>query len=338
MAYAGARSETERQIAETLSFLPQDAQHPASNAIEQRMSGLGEQGGSGKAVPFRLNVANAAWGQRGYRFEDAYLETLAADYGAGIRVLHFGQPEKASEEINAWISSQTEGRIKDLASPDAIDPTTRLVLTNAVYFKASWLSRFDDAETKDGGFTPLGGGETTLPMMRQTTYLNYTEGAGYQAVRLPYKGGAADMLVILPDGGRFDSVEERLDTSFFGEVRHGLESRFVWLTIPRFDLEADLDLKKLLERMGLTAPFEPDAADFSGITGGKDPYISEALHRANITVDEKGTEAAATLLAMAQSAVPRAIEMNVDRPFVFAIVERETGAILFLGRVTNPQG
>ena len=338
MAYAGARSETEAQMAETLQFLPQGTQHLAFNAIDQRMSGLEEKVGGDAAIPFRLNVANAAWGQQGYRFEDAYLRTLAADYGAGLRTIDFGQPEKASEEINAWISSQTEDRIKDLVSPDIIDPTTRLVLINAVYFKASWLSRFDESHTKDGPFTLLDGGETTVPMMRQTTYLDYADGDGYQAVRLPYKGKAADMLVILPDEGRFGTVEARLNAGFLDEVEDSLDTKYVKLTMPRFDFETDLDLIKLLERMGMTAPFDSGVADFSGITGGKDLYISDVLHRANITVDEKGTEAAAaTVLAMAESSTPQVTEMTMDRPFIFAIVERGTGTILFLGRVTNPQ-
>ena len=214
MAYAGARSETETQMAETLHFLPQHTQHPAFNAIDQRMSALGENGSGNAAIPFWLNVANSAWGQQRYRFEDAYLRILAADYGAGLRTIDFGKPQKASEEINAWISSQTEGRIKDLVSPDIIGPATRLVLTNAVYFEAPWFSRFEKSRSQEGAFTPLDGGETTIPMMHQTNYLDYVEGDGYQAVRLPYKGEAADMLVILPDEGRFGSVEKRLDAGF----------------------------------------------------------------------------------------------------------------------------
>lgn len=336
MAYAGARNETEAQMADTLHFLPQNTQHPAFNAIDQRMSALGERAGRGAAVPFRLNVANAAWGQQGYRFEDAYLRTLAADYGAGLRTIDFGKPEAASEEINAWISSRTEDRIKDLVSPDVIDPTTRLVLANAVYFKASWLSRFDESHTKDGPFTPLDDGETTIPMMHQTNYLDYADGDGYQAVRLPYKGEAADMLVILPEEGRFGTVEERLNAGFLDEVDRSLDTKYVSLTMPRFDFETDLDLEERLKAMGMTRPF--DAADFSGITGAKDLYISDALHRANITVDEKGTEAAAaTVLVMAESSTPQVTQMTMDRPFIFAIVERDTGTILFLGRVTNPQ-
>ena len=337
MAYAGAESETESEMAEILRFLPQGAQHPAFNTLEMRISGLGENGDGGAAVPFRLDVANAAWGQRGYGFEDAYLRTLAAHYGAGMRAVDFGKPEGASERINDWISARTEGRIEDLVSPDVIPPTTRLVLANAVFFKASWLSRFEESATRDGSFTTPDGDENRVPMMRQTAYLEYFEGEGYEVVRLPYEGEAADMLVILPERGRFASVEKRLDADLLDEVRRGLDPGYVRLTMPRFDFEADLDLKRLLGRTGLEAPFDPGAADFGGITGKEDLYVGAALHQANITVDEKGTEAAAaTVLDMPVSAAPPPVEMDVDRPFVFAIVERQTGTILFLGRVTDP--
>jgi serpin B len=336
MAYAGAQGETEGQMAETLNYQPQDAQHPAFNALEQLMSGLGEKG-AGAAVPFRLNVANSAWGQQGYSFEDAYLGTLASHYGAGLRTLDFGQPQEAAGEINAWIEDQTEDRIKNLVSSDAISPATRLVLGNAIYFKASWLSRFEPSNTEDGPFTLADGSRVTVPLMQQTAYFPYMEGDGYQAVRLPYKGEAADMLIILPQEGRFEQVEGRLGAGFLDEVRRGLREEYVRLTMPRFDFETDLDLPKLLKAMGMTAPFDSGIADFSGITGKKELYISEALHRADITVDEKGTEAAAaTVLGMALSAAPEPTEMTADRPFIFAIAERETGAILFLGRVTDP--
>jgi serpin B len=337
MAYAGAQDETETQMAEVMNYLPQEAQHPAFNLLEQRMSGLGERGGKVDAVPFRLNIANAAWGQQGYSLEDAYLKTLAGHYGAGLRTLDFGQPEKAVEEINAWIEDQTEDRIKNLVSPDAITPSTRLVLANAIYYKASWLSRFEEERTQDGPFTTADGDEITVPLMRQTAYFSYAEGDGYQAVRLPYKGGAADMLIILPEEGRFEQVEGPLGAGFFDEVRRGLREEYVRLTMPRFDFETDLALTKLLKAMGMTAPFDSGTADFSGITGKRELYISEALHRANITVDEKGTEAAAaTALLMPESGRPEPTQMTADRPFIFAIAERETGVILFLGRVTDP--
>jgi serpin B len=341
MAYAGARSETEAQMAEILHFLPQDAQHPAFNAIDQRMSGLGEKRGEDATIPFRLNVANSAWGKRDYHFEKAYLETLSAQYGAGLRTADFEHPEKAAGEINSWVSDNTEGRIEDLVPPDAIDPAlTRLVLANAVYFKASWLHSFEKFNTSDGPFTLADGSKVDVPMMRQTEEFPYAEGEGYQAIQLPYKGEKADMLVILPEEDSFDSIEENLDAGSLEEVRRDLQPQGVELTMPHFDFDTDLDLKERLRSMGMEIPFDDDAADFSGITEEEHLYISDALHKATVTVDEKGTEAAAAtaVIMQAESGGPIAQkEMTMDRPFIFAIVERDTGTILFLGRVTNPQ-
>lgn len=338
MAYAGARGETEAEMAETLNFLPQGAQHPAFNAIESRMSGLGEEGGEDRSPPFRLDVANSAWGQEGLRFEQAYLETLAGQYGAGVRPVDFGQPDRASGKINEWVEEETEGRIRDLITPEVVSQDTRLVLANAVYFKASWLSSFEKRMTEDGPFTLPGGGTVTVPLMRQRSYLPYAEGEGYQAVRLPYRGGAADMLVVLPEQGRFGEVEDRLGAGLLEGVEENVRpNEFVELTMPRYDFETGLDLIPLLQSMGMKAPFDAGAADFGGITEEANLFVGAAVHKADITVDEEGTEAAAaTGLAMPQSKPPPPVEMSVDRPFLFAITERETSAILFLGRVTDP--
>ncbi|CAA9458084.1 MAG: hypothetical protein AVDCRST_MAG25-408 [uncultured Rubrobacteraceae bacterium] len=325
-------------MAETMRFLPQETQHPAFNAIESRMSGLGEKDGGDPSPSFRLNVANSAWGQEGFRFERAYLETLAEHYGSGMRSVDFGQPDEASEEINAWVENETEDRIKDLVTPDVVSPDTRLVLANAVYFKASWASSFVEEGTEDGTFSLPEGGEVTVPLMRQTSYLPHAEGEGYQAVRLPYKDDAADMLVVLPEKRRFEEIEGRLSAGLLDEVDEEMRpGEYVKLTMPRFDFETNLDLIPLLRSMGMTIPFDSGAADFSGITKEGDLFIGDALHKANITVDEKGTEAAAaTSLAFPQSEPPPPVEMTMDRPFLFAITERETDTVLFLGRVADP--
>ena len=338
LAYAGARGETETEMAETLNFLPQETQHPAFNVIESRMSGLGKKDGGGSSSPFRLNVANSAWGQEGFRFEQAYLKTLAEHYGAGMRSVDFGQPDRASEKINTWVEDETEGRIKDLLTPDVVTPDTRLVLANAVYFKASWASSFVEKRTQDGMFALLEGSEVTVPLMQQTSYLPYAEGDGYQAIRLPYKGDAADMLVVLPEEGLFEEIEGRLSARFLDEVDEKIRpGEYVKLTMPRFDFETRLDLIPLLRSMGMTSPFDSGAADFSGITREGPLSIDDARHKANVTVDEKGTEAAAaTSLAFPVSKPPPPVEMTIDRPFLFAITERETGTVLFLGRVTDP--
>ena len=337
MAYAGAHGETETQMARTLGYLPQETQHPAFNALDRRVSQpAGADGDSG--TPFQLNVANAVWGQLGYPFEGFYLDTLARHYGAGLQTVDFRQTVAATEEINDRVSGETEGRIEDLLPPETIDPDTRMVLTNAIYFNASWSYKFEESATEDGPFTLPGGDEVTVPMMRQAWKFPYAEGADYQAVRLPYKGDAADMLIILPGQGSFGRVEQRLSGALLEELNGRLTESQVKLTMPRFDFETDLKLVDLMKGLGMPLPFDPYEADLSGITKKERLYIYEALHKATITVDEKGTEAAAAtaILDMPVSGGGPPKTMTLDRPFIFAIHDRETGAILFLGRVTDP--
>jgi serpin B len=342
MVYGGARGETQAQMADVLRFLPQAAQHPAFNALDQYLAGLGtsEQGSDeGQGDPFQLNIANAVWGQAGFPFRDDYLKLLAAQYGAGLRVVDFAADTAAIiDRINAWVAEQTAGRIEKIVPPaGVVTPDTRLVLANAIYFNASWLFPFQEEGTADGPFTRLGGGQVTVPLMhRNSVRAPYTEGQDYQAIFLPYTGRDVEMLVLLPQRGAFQAVEAQLSTDFLQGLRDAAQERDVTLALPRFDLETDLPLKQLLQDMGLTAPFDAGAADFSGMAEGGGLFISAALHQANITVNETGTEAAAaTVVAMDLSLRKRA-EMSVDHPFIFAVVERETGTILFLGRVLDP--
>jgi serpin B len=256
MVYAGARGETETQMAEVFHYLAQEAQHPTFNVLDQRLSRLGEEaaGGETEGDPFQLNIANAIWGQQGFPFKEAYLETLASQYGAGLQVADFAQqPDEAREAINAWVADQTEEHIKDLAPPGVITPDTRLVLVNAIYFKGAWLFPFDEAATQDGPFTLLDGSRVTIPLMqRQTARVPYAEGNGYRAVQLPYTGETVDMLIILPEEGRFAAIEEQLSAGFLDEVRQRAELRDVTLSMPRLDFETALDLSGLLQAMGMT--------------------------------------------------------------------------------------
>jgi serpin B len=319
-----------------LHFLPQAEHHPAFNALDQYLASLAEDGDE-EDGRFQLNIANAVWGQIGLPFEDAYLATLAQQYGAGLRASDFiEQPEEARQEINDWIAQQTEERIQDILPPGAIDPTTRLVLVNAIYFNAGWLFPFDADATGDGPFTLLDGSQVSVPLMQHSAArIPYAEALDYQAVALPYAGQDVEMLVILPQPGHFEAVEAALSADFLNEVRGQTQLRDVQLIMPRFEFDTDLDLQALLTGMGLANPFG-GGADFSGIVAGGGLYISDALHKGSITVDEEGTEAAAaTVTVMAESALETA-EVTLDRPFIFAIIEQDTGAILFLGRVMNP--
>ena len=342
MVYAGARGKTEAQMADVLGFLPQRQHHPAANGLERHLISLGAKApspGQEQGEAFQLKVANAVWGQRGFPFLDAYLRTLAGQYGAGVRAVDFrSDPEGGRKLVNDWVADQTEDRIRDIVPPGVIDPQTRLVLANAIYFKAAWLFPFEEDATKDGSFTLLDGGHVTVPMMTHGEAVPYAKGNGYQGVVLPYTGNTVDMVVIVPDAGRFDAVERRLSTGLLKNVRADSERGRATITMPRFDFESDVPLTDLLPEMGMPDAFQPGAADFGGIARDSDLYISAALHRATIKVNEQGTEAtAATVIAMDESAAAEPPpHLTIDRPFIFAITERETGAILFLGRVTNP--
>ncbi len=340
MTYAGANGETAQQMAATLHFLlDQERLHPAFNWLDAELAkrGQGAQGKDGEG--FRLNVANAIWGQKNYEFLPTFLDVMAENYGAGLRLLDFiTEAEKSRLAINDWVSDQTEGRIKDLIPPGAIDALTRLVLTNAIYFNAAWAYPFNKDATADGAFYLLDGGQVTLPMMRQMESLSYTEGEGYQAVELLYDGDELSMVILLPASGNLEAFEEGLQAQYVSDIMSGLRSTRVALAMPKFEFESEFSLKDALADMGMPIAFSPSDADFSGMTGNRDLFISEVVHKAFVSVDEAGTEAAAaTAVIMSLTAVPEPpVEVTIDRPFIFLIRDIKTGAILFVGRVLNP--
>jgi len=339
MTYAGARGDTAGQMATTLHFmLEQDRLHPAFNWLDAELArrGEGAQGKDGEG--FRLNIVNAIWGQKDYEFLTNFLDVLAENYGAGLRILDFiNETEKSRLTINDWVSDQTEGRIEDLIPQGAIDALTRLVLTNAIYFNAAWECPFDEDMTADGPFYLLDGGKVTVPMMKQTESFGYTKGEGYQAVELLYDGDELSMVILLPASGNFEAFEEGLQAQKVSDIISGLQLTEVALTMPKFEFESEFSLKDTLAEMGMPIAFS-GAADFSGMTGNPELCISEVVHKAFVAVDEAGTEAAAaTAVIMKLTAVPEPpVPVTIDRPFIFLIRDIETGAILFVGRVLNP--
>jgi serpin B len=339
MTYAGARGETEQQMADTLCFtLPQDRLHPALNSLDIELSRRGE-GAKGKDEEgFRLNIVNAIWGQKDYKFLSGFLDVLAENYGSGLRILDFASaPEESRITINNWVSDQTEGRIEDLIPQGLIDSLTRLVLTNAIYFNAAWQDPFNEDATYDGTFYLLNGDEITVPMMRQTESFGYGEGDGYQAVELPYDGREVSMVILLPTTGNFVSFEDLLDAQQLDEIIGRLEYREVALTMPKFEFDSEFSLGETLAAMGMPAAFS-SGADFSGITGNRELFIADVVHKAFVSVDEAGTEAAAATAVVMPMAMPpeEPVEVTIDRPFIFLIRDIETGTILFVGRVVNP--
>jgi serpin B len=348
MTYAGAQGETEAQMADTLHFsLPQERLHPAFNGLDLELAERGEEAeGRDRALDessegFRLNIANALWGQTGYPFLSEYLGLLGRNYGAGMRLIDFAaDAEAARVEINDWVSDKTEGRIENLIPPGLLSAATRLVLTNAIYFNAAWANPFPEHATADGPFHLLDGSQVTVPLMRQTEEFGYTRGDGYQLVNLLYSGHELSMVVLLPDEGGFERFEESLHAATIEAMLVEMGHEELDLTMPRFEFDAEFGLASTLDDMGMPLAFSGEA-DFSGMTGDKDLFISAVVHKAFVAVDEEGTEAAAaTAVVMAEMAAPPSepLEVRIDRPFIFFIRDIETGTILFIGRVLDPSG
>jgi serpin B len=346
MTYAGARGTTEEQMASALRWmLGQSELHPAFNKLDLLLSSrsagpsqtLNYDEGEGERP--KLNIANSLWGERQFEFLQEYLDTIALNYGAGLRLVDFmNDPEGARVAINDWVSEETEERIKDLIPPGAINDLTRLVLANAIYFNASWLEPFDVERTADGPFHLIGGSEVTVPLMEATLRTNYTELDGVQAVELRYFGSEASFVILLPEEGEFESFEQSLDGDTIDELIGSFSAHDVDLKMPKFEFESTVGLRELLQSLGMEAPFDPDEADFSGMAPqGENLYVSDVFHKAFISLDESGTEASAATAVIVglTSAFPQA-EVTADRPFIFLNRDKTTDTILFMGRVLDP--
>jgi len=342
MAYAGAGSDTASEMADTLHFtLPGDALHAAFNylALELDKRGQSAVGAtSDDNQGFQLNVVDDAWGQKNFQFLAGYLDTLAINYGAGLRILDFiKDAEGARQTINQYISDQTQRKIKDLIPPGAVTDLTRLVLTNAIYFKAAWLSPFAKEATGSGFFNLLDGSQVNVSMMHQMHFFNYVQGTGYQAVDLPYDDGQLSMVLLLPDEGQFDAFQGKLNSEVANGIITSMTEQNMILSLPKFQYDSIFGLKQALSSMGMPLAFS-DNADFSGMTGTRDLIISDILHKAYVSVDEAGTEAAAaSAVIMGVTAMPSStVILSIDRPFIFLVRDVPTGTILFIGRVMNP--
>jgi len=342
MTYAGAEGKTAQEMAVVFNFLlEEDRLHPAFNALDQYLDGLAKQ-----EVPddmgdvFQLNIANAIWGQKDFNFEGDFLDILATNYGAGLRLLDYvREPEKSRVTINDWVSDQTEERIEDLIPQGAINSDTRLVLSNAIYFEATWLESFEESLTEEKVFHGLDGEEFMIPMMSlgSDASFPYYQGEGFQAVDLPYLGGQVSMLVIVPDEGKFADFEGNLNSEMLDEIAGNLAYQPMFLNFPKFEFETEISLATILSKMGMPSAFS-DGADFSGMTGNKDLFISDVFHKAFVSVDEEGTEAAAATAVLMEltSAPENPLRLEVDRPFLFLIRDHQTNTVLFMGRVVEP--
>lgn len=331
MTYGGARGETEKEMAQVLHFsVPQDR---LSSAFAALMANLwNEEKGN------QLWIANRLWGQQGHDFLPEFQRVTREDYGAAPALLDFAKAEKARQAINAWTKKETDGKIRDLIPSDMLNALTRLVLTNAIYFNAKWANPFDKKGTEEAPFKITPTQTVSVPMMCQKDELKYGTMDDAQILELPYVGKTWSMLIVLPNtvDGLVD-LEKRLDFTESQKWLSILQRKEVVVWLPKFTFASQLFLKEALESMGMSSAFSEIDADFSGMDGKRDLFISMVIHNAFVDVNETGTEAAATTAVNTDLSCDEPPQFRADHPFVFFIRNNGTGAILFIGRVVNPK-
>jgi serine protease inhibitor len=292
-----------------------------------------------KAERVELATANSLWGQGGFRWQQPFLDTLARDFGTGMRVVDYHRaPEAARAAINAWVSQQTRTRIPKLVPAGAIDADTRLTLANALYFKAPWLTPFEPGMTRRAPFHRLDGSTVSTELMNATAGNRFASGPGWVAVDLPYARGEVAMAVVVPDEGRFAEVQKSLTGEWLTQLLTGLQPAPVQVGLPRWTVRTQVGLADTLAGLGMPAAFT-DAADFSAMTTQAPLKISAVVHEGFIAVDEAGTEAAAAtavMMTLASGMVARPRSVVADRPFLYVIHDLPTGTPLFVGRVLDP--
>jgi serpin B len=337
MTYSGAAGETAEQMASVLHF-PRNADqlHPAFAALVRELQG-------GQTNGYELHLANALWGQKGHGFRADFLKLTQQYYGAALREVDFVEAtEEARQTINAWVEQQTRDKIKDFLEPGILDTLTRLVLTNAIYFKGAWATPFEQAQTRDGSFrvTPQQG--ATVQMMHQTSRFNYLEANEFQALEMPYTGGRLALMVLLPR--KVDGLSE-LERTLTAENLTGwtakLRPRKVAVELPRFKVTGTFLLNDVLSQMGMPLPFDDTRADFSRMDEGPPGlYLFAVVHKAFLDVNEEGTEAAAAtaaVMSLRGISTEKPTVFRADHPFIFLIRDISTGSLLLQGRLVNPQ-
>ncbi len=338
MTYAGAREQTATQIAKSAQFtLPEPMIHQAFAALDADLSKRAQKSVE-SGDPFQLEIVNTPWLATGYHFQSDYLDLLAKNYKTEPQTVDFkSDPQAARQQINSFISNKTNERIQDLLPADAITTDTRLVLTNAIFFKASWAFPFKEANTHEAPFTRFDGSTVNAQMMQDRGAMRYGSLDGHQIAELPYAGHDVSMMLILPKDD-LKSFEANLTPQTLDRLIDKLDSENGLLTFPKFSYPSESDLEPALLSLGITDAFDQGQADFSGITGARDLFVSDVFHKAFIAVDEQGTEAAAaTAAVMGVRSMPMAgFQMNLNRPFLYLIYDRPTSSILFIGRLTDP--
>jgi serpin B len=335
MAYAGAHGATATQMAQALHF-PTNAGtlHLSLGEIQRQLRNLQGQNG------IELNIANGLWAQSSHSFLPAFLNVAKTCYDAEPRQVNFTTgADAAALEMSQWISAKTKGRIQSLVVPGSLSPLTRLVLANAMYFKGRWAHLFDKSGTAPAPFHISAGNDVDIPLMHHFDIVRYTESDVFQAVELPYTGGGLSMVLFLPrKPASLPQLEAWLSPQFLSRWLGQMSAKTVEIFLPGFQLEAGLNLNYELAKMGMLDAFQPKA-DFSGIDGDPDLFISAILHKAWVQVNEEGTEAAtgtSSMLSQSSHAPPPSPVFRADHPFIFMIRETRSGCLLFLGRLSQP--
>jgi serpin B len=340
MTYAGARGDTASEMAKTMHFtLPPERLHPAMGAL------LADLNAPHKG--YQLRVADALWAQRDYVFRDDFLKLNKSDYGAGFNQVDFkGATEAARLTINQWVEQKTENKITNLLQPGVLNSSTKMVLTNAIYFKGDWQTPFVKTWTEDDDFHLSPAKNVKAPLMHLNEGFDYFDGGTFQALAIPYESGDLSMIVFLPkEIGGLPALEKSLTASNMKLWLDKLQwVHEVILTLPKFKMTRQIGLAGTLAAMGMPSAFDDNAADFSGMTGKRELFISAVIHKAYINVDEQGTEAAAATAVVMEKAMampprfqpPPPPVFRADHPFIFLIRDNRSGGILFMGRVTDP--
>lgn len=334
MTYAGARGETEKQMADVLHFiLKDDSLYSAFSELQKHLNAVQEKG------DIELSIANSIWCQKGYTFLKEFLNIINDYYQGRINFVNFiTECEDARNRINKWVEQQTNDKIKELIKPGILNPLTRLVLVNAIYFKGKWEREFEKRFTNKMPFWLNSKDTVNCSMMRQQGKFLYRENDSLQILELPYLGNELSMIVLLPK--KIDGLQKLEHNLNINNLKNWTDfsSEDVIVYLPKFKMTSEFYLGKTLSLMGMTDAFSYKQADFSGIDGTRELFISEVIHKAFVDVNEEGTEAAAaTAVVMLKAVSPKKpIVFHADHPFIFLICDNHSGSILFFGRLAEP--
>ncbi len=337
MTYAGARGETEEQMAQVLHLtLEHEDIHPAFAYLDEHFRDIQRAGN------VALSVANALWIQQGFNVLDAFLDTVKTYYRAGLHEVNFVEAaEAAREDINSWVAAQTNQKIQELIPQGVLHELTRLVLTNAIYFQGKWASEFSKDETQEDAFWVSSACKKMAPLMYQEHAFHYGENDDVQVIQMPYQGEDLSMAILLPkvrDG--LAAIEASLTPEHLRAWLNLTARRDVKVYLPRFTQTSRFSLSSVLQAMGMKKAFSSREADFSGIEPGKSLSITDVLHKAFVEVNEEGTEAAAAtgvVVGVTSVMEPQPVPVfRADHPFLFLIRDKRSGSILFMGRMMDP--